>query len=238
MDTNIDTLYNQFSTFNTEFYNAKCHNEMYHIFCKELGMFGEVVRNFFAGKEDKLKDIYGYIRNREYPYNKFKLIDTNLTRHTYSSYLEGMIEYVNKVIHLENNDTVDVDSVMNTLNAVLNKDNSFIQSLFNDDKYTEDECLDCAMKNIEVIIDIESDLCEFNKLCDGICHEINKSLVNKDNKYADAMKCCYRVLLNSISRYLYLEIKEIFTTYETIENGLVKRTPVGGNVVEPEYKLF
>lgn len=212
-------------------------NDLMKLTEKEFLVYQELIRSFFTGKEDEIKSIYDSIKNNDYPYNKIQDIDIAYAENTYSQYLEGLMEFVNVTTKLKDTDTVPVDKVRDTINTVANKDKSMLSSLFGGDMNPViDMSIDVAMKNIEVLINIDGDFSKSIDGCNSVLVPLRLSGIpdTYHNEIFDAVK----ILFESLRTYNFKCICTIFDTFEKIHDSIQTRTPVNGVVEKPKYQLF
>jgi len=201
----------------------------------EFKAYSDIIREFFTGKENEIKNIYSYIRNKEFPYNKIKSPDIVKSRHMYIEYLTGMTKYMVKMTELQSTDDVDKEKLCDNISKIKDRDNQFVTSIFGGDENPPiDEDLDSSMKNIEVLIDTNSD---FNVFKTDITNLINK-YNSSSELYKPVVSKGVMVYINSIRFYIYSCIKSILNCYMCIQNSLQHRTPVNPPKETPQYQMF
>ena len=215
----------------SKFQSGKCPD----IVIDEFNNFSNLIKEFFVGKEEQIKNIYNIIRNNSLPYNRIKIVDVNMARHLYNEYLEGLKEYADKYTSLREGDNIDKEAISNMTNRVSERDTEFIDSIFGGEKNPEAEAdIDTAIKNVETLIDIDGDFSKFISISNEIC---NKVISANTGSYTDAIDEGLKVFFKSISYYNFKCIKEIFETFEKIEESIQTRTPAIDKEV-PQYQIF
>ena len=161
-------------------------------------------------------------------YKKSLVEDFNIFKNKYK-------EYADKYTSLREGDNIDKDAISNMTNRVSERDTEFIDSIFGGEKNPEAEAdIDTAIKNIETLIDIDGDFSKFISISNEIC---NKVISANTGTYTDAVDEGLKVFFKSISYYNFKCIKEIFETFEKIEESIQTRTPAIDKEV-PQYQIF
>lgn len=209
---------------------------MFKLFEQETCIYFEIISSFFLGKKDEIKKIYDSLKNNMFPYNRISSIKLDVAMYDYSNYSNGMIEFIRRTTDLKDTDEVNKDSVRNTIDSVRSKNDDFVESIF-DGRLNEvcDMDLDSAMKNVEILIDVEPTLSKYVNIGKQIKSSI---LSNNSEKYKEEILDSMKIYTISILQFYYKCLIEIFNTYEKISTSMKSRTPAGGVKEIPKYQLF
>lgn len=204
-----------------------------------IGLFNdysEIIKTFFCGRENEIKRIYEAIRGDMYPFNKVSIIDVNMAIHCYSDYFKGLLEFANKISKLNDNNSVDPESVSKTLEMVRGKDKNFIDSLFGGEinpEITTD--IDTAMVTVEAFIQLDKSFSEFVSVTKSVT---NRAAASNSTKYNTQVMEGLRVFVSSFAYYNFRCIKEIVKTYNDIITSIASRTPARGVKEVETYQVF
>ncbi len=230
----LEELENSFNSFAKKFSDEEIEKFTEYV-TSEFNTYSGIIRNFFTGKEDEIKNIYYSIRTNKYPYNKIKSVDVVQSRHMYLEYSAGMTEYMLRMTDLKNTDNVNVNTLSDNIALIRERDELFILSIFGGDKNPPiDEDLNSSMKNIEVLIDTNSD---FNVFKTNISNLVNK-YNSTDELYKSVVSKAVTVYVRSVRQYIYYCMKTILNCYMDIQDSLKSRTPVTPPKETPEYQMF
>lgn len=224
-------------------YNEKLSNidpiHYVELVSNEFHSLSEIIKDFFLSKKDEIKAIYNHIRNNDFPYNKINCFDIQAAIASYMDYNTGLVDYVLRILDLQESDEISTETLTASLDKVSDKDSMFTHRLFTygtDESPVENKDLNESMKNIEVLIDMDHN---FNTFKMEIIDVVNKYNEIKDNPYkAEIMKKGILFMINSIRTYHYYCIKAIFRCYTSIHKSIQNRTPVSGEKKVPEYQMF
>jgi hypothetical protein len=211
--------------------SASCTEKLEYL-QKELYSYSEIISSFFVGKENEIKEVYSIIRNNSHPYNKISVTDINLALHNYEDYFSGLTHFANLVCGLVDTDNQVEESISNRINSIKERDNEFVESLFENHEMVT---IDSAMSEVEVLVDIYRELDEFIQVCKDVC---NKVTTNDCKKYKTYISDAYGILVNSIHNYCTNCIKNILTIYSEIEDSIKVRESVKGSPIVPKYQIF
>lgn len=216
--------------------NEKDTESVFKLFEQEICVYSEIISSFFLGKKDEIKKIYDSLKNNMFPYNKISSIKLDVATYDYSNYLNGMVEFIRRTTDLKDNDEVSKDSVRKTIDSVREKNDDFIESIF-DGRLNEicDMDLDSAMKNVEILIDMEPTLSKYVNIGKQVKSSV---LSNNSEKYKEEILDSIKIYTTSILQFNYKCLIEIFNTYEKISTSMETRTPAGGVKEIPKYQLF
>ena len=201
----------------------------------EFETYSNIIRGFFTGKENEIKGIYMSIRQKEFPFNKIVSPDINEARNMYMEYFKGMTEYMFKMTELKSSDEINTDSLIGNINKIRERDRSFVESIFGGEKNPpiEDD-LNSTMRNVEVLIDVNSEFGAFKSKISNLINEYNSS----EDIYKPAISSAISVYINSIRFYNYMCIKAILNCYNAIINSIQVRESANPKPPTPEYQIF
>lgn len=203
---------------------------------EELNQYAAIVYDFFVDKESDIKSIYAAIRSNYYPYNTINAVDVYDSVRMYSDYLQGMVQFMKKVIDLQDSDDINIEAIHKTIEQVKEKDCQFIMSIFGGERNpSKDQSIDFAMKNVELLIDINEEFADFLNIANDLITTLSRS---NCTKYQDEIVYGLKVFFDSIRRYNYNCIKHILGTYEKIMISMKSRVPVTGIKEVPKYQIF
>lgn len=236
IEVTLEELDNIAGEFNNKFHTGEVSKFSVYI-SDEFSRYSDVIRSFFINKEKEIRNIYSAIRNKEFPFNKIKSADVNQARHIYREYFDGMNEYVFKMTDLKSTDQINTDVLKENLTKIAERDRIFIESLFGGDKNpVVEEDLNSAMKNIEVLIDINED---FNYFRSKINEIVNKYEAVEDNSiYANSIMAGICQYADSIRLYNHKCLEAILKCYTSIIESIQVRESVIPKPTIPEFQIF
>lgn len=206
-----------------------------------LSYYKECITKFFSqnGSADSIREMYKAIRNLNDTCEEILIpcVDIGESYHIYQEYLTGMSQFITEI---NNSNCCMEDSTMPILRSNLEKakanDEAFVNSLYNGNltKIT-DRPIACAASVVEYLIDfipkIDELLVKSRNLSESITNadecENKKELVDES----------FTMLCNSVNRFCYHTLSNIFKTYLNIRNSLSGNTDKTVPVVE-EYVLL
>ena len=201
--------------------------------------YSDEIRMFFNGKEGRIKEIYSAIRTDSFPYNKIESINCVEANATYDDYVKGLIIYVNKVLNLQDSDQIAADVIKKHLSKMTNRDDDFIHRLVtgetNNGSCIEPESINDAMKNVEMLIEIDKTLESYITTASKLC---NTAAQNTSENYQNECKDAVILYATSVARFNCMIIEAIFDCYNKIDESLNKRTPVNSKSITPELQVF
>lgn len=225
-----------YEVFTNELSNITDASQMMECLKKQLLCYSEIIRSFFTGKDNEIRNIYQAIREQRFPYNTVHGCDVNFAIHAYKDYLEGLSVFVFKVLDLNDSDMIDINKIHETAISVMERDSEFMDEIFGGSKNPNvDMDLDSAMKNIESLLDINDNISSYIEICKRMIDIVN---AHPTEVYKDVRVEGIKIFISSISNYNYKSIDSVLTTYENILNSMNERVPVKGNPVVPTYQLF
>lgn len=223
----LEIVENQHSHFVTMLENADGINNKIHEFMGELSFYESFIPSFFSkydgGEGDGIKLIYEKMRE-DTPKTVFETVDLNVASSKYFEYMEGMEEYITKIV-IKNGEgalTESVSDILSNIDYVKERDSQYIESIFggsNNEK--KEEPYSEAVKGIEFLIDFIPKLSEFKENCTSIQKVFESSGV-EDNVNSSLLT----LYLESISNFCYNNMKEIVSTYynilESVDSKITK----------------
>lgn len=207
------------------------------VLIEDIKTYNNIISSFFVGKENEIKQIYNSIKNKKFPFNKVSVLDINFVSNTYLEYFEGMIEFINKVVDLNDSDEVSNESISSTINKINERDSEFIESIFGGSRCSESSVdINTAMLNVEKLIDINEDFSMFINTVNKVCEYAQN---NNSSKYKNEIILALNVLLKSIRVYNRNCVSNILKTYDKITASIQVRTPASGVLHKVQkYQMF
>ena len=201
--------------------------------------YSKEIRMFFNGKENRIREIYSAIRTDSFPYNKIESINCVEANATYDDYVKGLVIYVTKVLNLHDNDQIAADVIKRHLAKMTNRDDDFIHRLVmgdtNSGSCIEPESINDAMKNVEMLIEIDKTFESYITTASDLC---NIASQNTSKNYQNECKDAVILYVTSVARFNCMIIEAIFDCYNKIDESLNTRTPVNGVPIKEELQVF
>lgn len=201
--------------------------------------YSKEIRMFFNGKENRIREIYSAIRTDSFPYNKIESINCVEANATYDDYVKGLVIYVTKVLNLHDNDQIAADVIKRHLAKMTNRDDDFIHRLVTGDTNAgsciEPESINDAMKNVEMLIEIDKTLESYIMRASELC---NIAAQNSSKNYQSEYKDAIILYATSVARFNCMIIEAIFDCYNKIDESLNKRIPASDENIVPELQVF
>lgn len=227
----LDGMNNEFIS---KINSASNENELKSISTEVSTKFMTMIRDFFSsdGEGNLIKKLYASVNGYTTKPKKIDIQDINSSNSMYLNYLKGMDIFI--FGNIQNNSS----SMIDTITKYIDKDRSFIESLFNNGtntKYIQGVTIQEALGNLEVLIDFIPRL----EKCEGYIERIvNQCVVCPDS--SNNCKQLMKMYLLSLVRFSTSVITGVFDSFYQIVNAI--NTPVVDlkkeSVVEEPFLLL
>lgn len=178
------------------------------------------IPEFFSkdGEERGIRKMYKDIRvamessslNNEVP-----CIDIHHGHYIYKEYLEGMSSFINDINALD--EDTELPEFEEKLTTARSNDSAFVKSLYGGSlNAVESASLADATSNIEFLVDFIPDISKFKETCESYHNYDTESESPKNTLLKESTEMLY----DSISDYCYNAIKNVVSTYESIQKVL------------------
>lgn len=209
------------------------YSEYVNLITIEFKIYSDIIRSFFVGKQEIIKSIYLFIKNDNK--NIKDVLDINMSKHMYFDYFEGLYEYIKNLTCITSDHDIDVEDIMRKNDEIMSRDKDFINSIFGGERNErEDSSISDAMKNVELLIDIEENTFDF--FIDKITKICGKN-DTFDTKYKYVIEKGIDLFVNSIRYFVFNVIIEILNSYCCVEKSIDSTAEIDVEN-DKKYKLF
>ena len=203
--------------------------------------FSDIIKDFFSdscGEGERIRHVYQKVSEFTAKYPRISVQDINYSNHLYNEYMSGLCMFISSEVN--NADLQDVESLKSKVEGFLDKDLTFIESLFgkgSNVKQAENITMKESLGNLEVLIDFINELHDRTKFVEEM-----RSLTNDFDINEDIAGPLMRFYLLSNVRYiekLILSVFESFGITEASMNAPRYNIPSPAKeVVKPRFQLF
>lgn len=204
--------------------------------------FSNIIKDFFSdscGEGERIRQVYQKVGEFTARYPRINIQDINYANHLYNEYMMGMRMFISN--ELQNADTHDAESVRAKVEGFLEKDLTFVNSLFangSNVKMSENITMRDSLGNLEVLIDFIN---EFHDRT-AFVEQMRSMTEDFGNTNEDIAGPLMRFYLLSNVRYIEKLILSVFESFGITEASMntprYNITSSNKETVKPQFQLF